>query len=344
MEKRKRNIGPTKKRLIEIGIDEGTAIFLSNKWKLLEIKNFAIRLTIDIINLAQRRDLFFGNRRLLRTFLEGLYKEAPNFKNLCGGIIKISKNIDLNKFEKILIEKSKGLNPNKIKLMKKDFDMNVKFAEENEGNFHKYAIRILKQTDFLKSCSFSNFKGFKNAQEISIRPLTLIYGPNNGGKSSILKGFGSMAQTTIGANTFEGNEEWSPKGQWYDLGSYPQILNNLTSKEFSISHTFEISREINEPEKYRKIEYVFKLTKKTNNEESYDGLLKISDQKESQNKWIISEIKFFSGEFEDYVQQDFSLRDLRNEGRSKKEGIGRDSDDQLFDIEIMSVDLKNSEK
>ena len=41
----------------------------------------------------------------------------------------------------------------------------------------------------MKSFSLSNFKSFANKQHIPIKPITLIYGANSAGKSSIIQGF-----------------------------------------------------------------------------------------------------------------------------------------------------------
>jgi len=43
-------------------------------------------------------------------------------------------------------------------------------------------------TRHFRSFSLTNFKAFEKEQQIPIRPLTLLYGPNSGGKSSIIQG------------------------------------------------------------------------------------------------------------------------------------------------------------
>ena len=37
----------------------------------------------------------------------------------------------------------------------------------------------------VKSISFKNYKAFKAEQKINLRPLTILVGPNDAGKSSI---------------------------------------------------------------------------------------------------------------------------------------------------------------
>jgi predicted ATPase len=53
----------------------------------------------------------------------------------------------------------------------------------------------------LKKITLENFKAFKK-MEIEIKPITILIGPNNGGKSSILHSIGLLKQT-LGSNTNE---------------------------------------------------------------------------------------------------------------------------------------------
>ena len=50
----------------------------------------------------------------------------------------------------------------------------------------------------LTALQLANFKAFAAPQRIPVRPLTLIFGPNSAGKSSIIHGlvFGRQAQDT----------------------------------------------------------------------------------------------------------------------------------------------------
>ena len=86
-----------------------------------------------------------------------------------------------------------------------------------QGEFYHRDItnaRLSKIVGF----SVSNFKGFKESKDsppfVPIRPLTLVYGPNNGGKSSILKGFSSLGHTLAKVRLLQGNFDWSPNGMW----------------------------------------------------------------------------------------------------------------------------------
>jgi hypothetical protein len=49
----------------------------------------------------------------------------------------------------------------------------------------------------LKSISISNFKAYKGLQEIPLKPLTLIFGPNSSGKSSIIHALAFLKHTYL---------------------------------------------------------------------------------------------------------------------------------------------------
>jgi len=51
------------------------------------------------------------------------------------------------------------------------------------------------------SFSLSNFKGFKELESMALKPLTVICGPNNSGKSSIIQSLLLMKQSILGKST-----------------------------------------------------------------------------------------------------------------------------------------------
>ena len=51
-----------------------------------------------------------------------------------------------------------------------------------------------------KKITLENFKGFATNQSIEIKPITLIYGANSSGKSSILQSLLLMKQTLEQSN------------------------------------------------------------------------------------------------------------------------------------------------
>jgi predicted ATPase len=93
------------------------------------------------------------------------------------------------------------------------------------------------------SLCIKNFKGFsdKNSEEentIKIKPITLIYGPNSYGKSSIMQTLLMLNQTINESNDFE-NIPLSPKGNMVDLGNFQDFINDKdTSKELQIELKF----------------------------------------------------------------------------------------------------------
>ena len=51
--------------------------------------------------------------------------------------------------------------------------------------------------DAINLMTINGFKGFQSEARIPLRPLTIIMGENNSGKSAILKALASLAQTKI---------------------------------------------------------------------------------------------------------------------------------------------------
>ena len=86
----------------------------------------------------------------------------------------------------------------------------------------------------------SNFKGFgSDGCHIPLRPLTLIYGPNSGGKSTVLKGLSSISQSKAQGQVEGSSQDWVSAGPWFDLGSENQVLHQPRgrknpNKEFTI--------------------------------------------------------------------------------------------------------------
>ena len=62
-----------------------------------------------------------------------------------------------------------------------------------------------------------NFKAFKNEQSIRIAPITLIYGPNSAGKSSVIQSLQLLNQSFLNADALK-NNELAAKGASLDLG------------------------------------------------------------------------------------------------------------------------------
>lgn len=150
-----------------------------------------------------------------------------------------------------------------------------------------HAAKVSKIVGF----SVSNFKGFKEAREspcfVPIRPLTLVYGPNNGGKSSILKGFSSLGQTFAKVRLLQGNFDWSPNGMWYKLGASPHVLNNPSKTDFVLGFVLR-NDELQElsGRKFHEIRFTFSL---------------------ETNEGVLTSLEFRGGNFEDYLDPIFTI-------------------------------------
>lgn len=89
----------------------------------------------------------------------------------------------------------------------------------------------------LTSMRLKNFKCFRDSGDISLRPLTVIFGRNNTGKSSILQSLLLLRQTLE-------SPEYGPRldlrGPYYKAGSYAEIVHMHKSREhMQMSFVFE---------------------------------------------------------------------------------------------------------
>jgi len=67
-----------------------------------------------------------------------------------------------------------------------------------------------------------NFKCYRDSGEVLLRPLTIIVGPNNVGKSTLLHAILMLKQTLLDQNA---GEALVTAGRDIDLGSYRDIIN-----------------------------------------------------------------------------------------------------------------------
>jgi hypothetical protein len=90
----------------------------------------------------------------------------------------------------------------------------------------------------LREYRIANFKAFSHEQVIPIRPITLIYGPNSSGKSSIIQSLLLLKQT------IEESEDpatlLQTKGGFTDLGGYREFLHKHdVDRTFSFGAMFD---------------------------------------------------------------------------------------------------------
>lgn len=88
----------------------------------------------------------------------------------------------------------------------------------------------------LKAYQLKNFKAFAETPLIPIRPLTLIYGQNSSGKSSILQSLLLLKQTIDESD--DPSTPLVPKGNLVDLGGFREFLHkHLKDEAFSVGLT-----------------------------------------------------------------------------------------------------------
>ncbi len=89
----------------------------------------------------------------------------------------------------------------------------------------------------LQELALTNFKGFHARQRIPLAPLTLIYGPNSGGKSSLLHALMLLRQCVDEATTASG---LVARGSRVDLGSFSTFVHaHDTTKDATIEVSFD---------------------------------------------------------------------------------------------------------
>ena len=96
----------------------------------------------------------------------------------------------------------------------------------------------------IEEIALENFKAFGEKQTISLAPLTLIYGQNSAGKSSIIQSLAMMKQS-FEADRDEQSLKTSFNGGLVDLGSYLEIVHEHDqSNIFHFSFTWNSNMEL----------------------------------------------------------------------------------------------------
>src|SRR5712691_11365633 len=90
----------------------------------------------------------------------------------------------------------------------------------------------------LREYQLTNFKAFAGPETIPIRPITLIYGPNSSGKSSILQSLLLLKQTL--EESQNSVTLLLPRGALVDLGSYREFVHrHEVNNKFSFKVAFD---------------------------------------------------------------------------------------------------------
>ena len=95
----------------------------------------------------------------------------------------------------------------------------------------------------LKEYQIENFKAFAGPVNIPIKPITLIFGANSSGKSSIFQSLLMLKQTLQEGK--DSNVSLLPRGNIVDLGSFREFIHNHNiTHSFSFKMTFSTPKEI----------------------------------------------------------------------------------------------------
>ena len=84
----------------------------------------------------------------------------------------------------------------------------------------------------LRKLTFKNYKSFKAKQDIIIKPITILIGPNSAGKSSIIKLIGLLKQSIFQQ---EGNDFLKYDGHIFDLKNFNNISHRYEENDVEIS-------------------------------------------------------------------------------------------------------------
>jgi len=94
----------------------------------------------------------------------------------------------------------------------------------------------------LREYRLTNFKAFGETVTIPIRPLTLIFGANSSGKSSIFQSLLLLKQTLEEAKNPE--TALLPKGSFVDLGTYRDFVHrHETKRDFEFGVRFDLEKD-----------------------------------------------------------------------------------------------------
>lgn len=90
----------------------------------------------------------------------------------------------------------------------------------------------------IESIKLSNFKAFSTKQNVGLKPITLVYGPNSAGKSSLLQSLLLLRQSMNEINIDD--TALITKGKLLDLGNYHEMVHKHKIEEnITIANTFQ---------------------------------------------------------------------------------------------------------
>ena len=202
----------TKLKLMRLGISEKDAIILATGRNMSQLQKLKIQHFYNLLPDKRWKTL----NEIVALIIPDV-KQRVVFKK--GQLSRISKQFDIKDPELILetalmfTEDKKGKMTNSILKTAAEHitkstqpSRHRKVTSPSFGQWRgKYKIVNKLRKARICGIALQNFKGFKEKEKdelqfLPIRPLTLVYGPNNGGKSSVLKGFSSLGQTLAKGN------------------------------------------------------------------------------------------------------------------------------------------------
>ncbi|AEB50844.1 ATP-binding protein [Aeromonas veronii] len=130
----------------------------------------------------------------------------------------------------------------------------------------------------LKSIKIENFKSIKDKADIRLAPITLIFGPNSSGKTSILQALGVLKQTYSGKP--KGSRGLVTSGEIFDLGGYRSVIHEheiFNSIRISICYDgLNVNKRQNEfvsLKEYRELSFQYQWYDESFNYNEYDSIL-----------------------------------------------------------------------
>ena len=117
----------------------------------------------------------------------------------------------------------------------------VEVSTNEDEHLHKTSMHATADTAYgsrlLTELRVANFKALSGEHTIPLAPLTLVYGPNAAGKSSVIQALLLLAQSVHA-------DEFTPRGQLTDVRDFAQVINGHdTEKALTLGVRFIIEEE-----------------------------------------------------------------------------------------------------
>ena len=103
--------------------------------------------------------------------------------------------------------------------------------------------RVRSKKDNVHSFTIENFKAFNHAVTIPIKPITLIFGPNSAGKSSILQAVRLLKQSVEGSANKPYSQAGISRGALFDFRDITELKHNSEPIRFSFPFNLESIKE-----------------------------------------------------------------------------------------------------